>query len=382
MKAYPLIYSRTKLCDYVSGFLVRPSDLNYMVATQYVSVALNEIKYSDGLRHTVFAVGDYVIYGGTACITSALISRILKDRKITDFDYNYKEFCSDQAGRPITFFIGFAIKKSTIEDTTLIPNVDLYETYKIYLKYLEKQWLNSTTKTCILNGDDAIELGVTKYSEKFIPDTIENQGISILKNYDEYSYQDVINYYYHELVAKSDSDSSFISNILPEMLNDSFIFKNTSFFDISVDDYMNSLYKTENVSMGTKVDYFESDDAPKVYKSSSEYNRGVSQPNTTLHQPVKNNNVPTVYHSGAQYRREQEDLERKKSFPTSWKTILAIAIALLVGIILLVAHRVSIKEKTRFYPKSESSTQKQQNESMINNLKTEVIQIIKSMDNL
>ena len=92
MKVLPLIYSRTKFCDYVSGFLVRPSDLNYSVATKYVSVALNEIKYSDGLRHTVFAVGDYIIYGGTACITSALVSRILKDKGITDLDYNHTEY--------------------------------------------------------------------------------------------------------------------------------------------------------------------------------------------------------------------------------------------------------------------------------------------------
>lgn len=381
MKVYPLIYSRTKLCDYVSGFLVRPSDLNHIVATQYVSVALNEIKYSDGLRHAVFAVEDYVIYGGTACITSSLISRILKDRKITDLDYSYKEFCSDKADRPITFFIGFAIKKSTIEDPTLIPYVDLYETYKIYLKYLEKQWLNSTTKTCVLNGDDAIELGVTKYSEKFTPDTIQNEGINILKNYDEYSYQDVINYYYHELVTKSDRDSSFISSVLPEMLNEGFIFKNTSLFGISVDDYTNSLHKTD-VPMGIKVNHSENDDGPKVYRSSSEYNGEISQPNTTLHQPITNNKAPTVYHSGEQYEKDQEEIKGKKAFPASLKIIIAIAIALLVGIILLVAHRVSAKEKTEFNPQSKSSVQEQQDESAINNMVTKKMQTIKGMDNL
>lgn len=276
MKVYPLIYSRTKLCDYVSGFLVRPSDLDYTVATRYVSVALNEVKYSNGLRHAVFAVGDYIIYGGTACVTSALISRILKDKGIEDLDFSYKEYGSDQAGRPITFFIGFAVKRSNIENSSLIPNVDLYETYKIYLKYLEKQWFNTITKTETLSGDEAIELNVTEYSAKYVPETVNNQGIVLLKNYDENAYQDVINYYYHELVTKPTDDSSFISSVLPEMLTDSFIFKNTSLYGTSVEDYISSLQKEE-----TKLtdDSSISDSAPKVYSSSTEYAAGVPRTN-------------------------------------------------------------------------------------------------------
>ena len=60
-------------------------------------------------------------------------------------------------------------------------------------------------------------------------------------------------------------------------------------------------------------------------------------------QPIKNNDTPTIYHSAAQYEQKHEDQERKKGSPTNMKIILAIAIALLVGIILLVAHRIAIK---------------------------------------
>ena len=380
MKVLPLIYSRTKFCDYVSGFLVRPSDLNYSVATKYVSVALNEIKYSDGLRHTVFAVGDYIIYGGTACITSALVSRILKDKGITDLDYNHTEYDRDKADRPITFFIGFAVRRSNIKSTSDIPNIDLYETYKIYLKYLEEQWLSSTTKTQTLNGDDAIELNVIKYSAKFIPEAINNQGTAILKNYDEYLYQDILNFYYHELVTKPNIDNSFISSVLPEMLTNDFIFKNTSLYRTSVDEYVKTLSEGESKSARTPV---KLDDDNTSKSSSSECASGVSQPNMLLHQPRKNGDTPTVvYHSAAQYSQEHEEHERKKAFPTSRKVLLVIVIALLVGIILLAAHRIAAKEKTQVQPQSKSSVQEQQNEITITKLEIEEMQVIKEIDNL
>ena len=188
-----------------------------------------------------------------------------------------------------------------------------------------------------------IELNVIEYSAKFIPKTINTQGIAILKNYDEYSYQSVINYYYNELVTNPNVDNSFISNVLPEMLTDSFIFKNTSLFGISVDDYIKSHDEIEIKSTSTTVNSKKSDDTPKVYSSSSEYAREMSSSNMTPCQPIKNNDTPTIYHSAAQYEQKHEDQERKKGSPTNMKIILAIAIALLVGIILLVAHRIAIK---------------------------------------
>lgn len=377
MKVYPLIYSRTKLCDYVSGFLVRPSDLDYTAATRYVSVALNEVKYSNGIRHALFAVGDYIIYGGTACVTSALISRILKDKGIADLDFNYKEYGSDQAGRPIVFFIGFAVKRSCIDNSVLIPDIDLYETYKIYLKYLEKQWLNTITKTQTLNGDEAIELNVTEYSGKYVPETVNNQGIFLLKNYDENAYQEVINYYYHELVTNPTNDSSFISSVLPEMLTDGFVFKNTSLYGISVEEYLSSLRKEESKVIG---DSTNNDATPKVYSSSTEYSARVPRTNPTPRPPINNNGV---YHSTAQYRQDKEDREGKKAFPTSGKVILAIAIALLVGIILLVTHHISTKKKPQPQLQSKvNAQQEQQDESQISNLQSEATQVVKGITNL
>ena len=381
MKVYPLIYSRTKFCDYVSGFLVRPSDLDYYSATKYVSVALNEIKYSNSLRHAVFAVGDYIIYGGTACITSALVSRILKDRGLNDLDFTYKDYGSDHGRRPNIFFIGFAVKRSSIENSNLIPNVDLYETYKIYLKYLEKQWLNATIETQALKCDEAIEIDVTEYSAKFIPETIDCKGLSILKNYDEYSYQDIINYYYHEMVTNPDTDNSFLSSVLPEMVTSNFIFKNTSLYGITADEYTKSFTNLEIKSTSSSVNLNDSDDdTPKVYISSSEYTGVASQPNTTSRHPQKSNNAPTVYHSTAEYRQDQGDRERKKSLPTSGRVILAIAIALLVGIILFVAQMITAKKKHQPHQQIKSSIQGLQSKIPITNLEAEAMQGIKHIN--
>ena len=57
MKVYPLIYSRTKFVDYISSFLVRPADIDYTKAVSYVNTAIEDIKYTSGVRHAVFSVG-------------------------------------------------------------------------------------------------------------------------------------------------------------------------------------------------------------------------------------------------------------------------------------------------------------------------------------
>lgn len=330
MKGYPLIYSRTKVCDYVSGFLVRPEDLDDQTAAKYVSAGLNEVKYADGLRHMVFAVGDYVIYGGTACVTSALIKRIRKERNIPDLEYDYKEFGSDKAGRPLTFFIGFAVKRFDMESTDLVPDIDLYEIYRIYLDHLKKQWCDSTTKTEILKADDAIELKARKYSANFIPEAVVHQETAILKNYNEQSYQDVINYYYHELMVNLKADASFLSGVLPEMLTDKFAFKNTSLFGISVESYMASASSNDNED--------ESVDANDVI----------------------NNDMDVDADLRKEWFSDLEGREGKKTLPASRKIIWAIVITLLVGSMLLLTQRKSTKKDVRINLQSTNSVQRQQ----------------------
>ncbi|MCM1529135.1 MAG: hypothetical protein NC093_03980 [Alistipes sp.] len=343
MKVYPLIYSRTKLVDYVSGFLVRPSDLDYTVAAKYVSNALNEIKYSDGLRHAVFSVGDYIVYGGTACITPALISRILKEKSMNQLDFEYKDFQNDQAGRPIAFFIGFAVKRESIENANHMPNIDLYKTYKIYLKYLQKQWLSTMTKTEALNADDSINIEIIEGIPKFSPESIKKNGISIIKNYEEDLYQDIINYYFRQSVMYPNIDSSFLSCILPEMINDGLIFKNISLFGISAEEYL--MCSENKKEKGETIQSSKTDETPKIFHSADEFKSGISS-NTSVQQRKRpNTDLPPVYHSVHQYEQEHGDDNRKKASPTSRKLLAIIAIALLVGMLLFVAHSISNPKK-------------------------------------
>ena len=129
MKIYPLIYSRTKKQDYISSFLVRPEDIDYAKAVRYANAAIENIKYTAGVRHAVFSVGDYAVYSGTACYTPRLIEML--GEKLNGVDY--QEYQTDEDNRPLAFFIGFAVRKSDYEGN--VPDIDLLKTYQIYLNY-------------------------------------------------------------------------------------------------------------------------------------------------------------------------------------------------------------------------------------------------------
>ncbi|WP_303819043.1 hypothetical protein [Ruminococcus flavefaciens] len=338
MKVYPLIYSRTKFCDYVSGFLVRPVDLDYSVALKYVSDAINDtIKHAGGLRHAVFSVGEYIIYGGTACITPHLISRILLEKKIDKLDIDYNDFKVDKADRPITFFIGFGVKRSSIENAKQIPNIDLYDTYKIYLRYLEKQWNSSTAETEIINADEGIDIDFTEWSSTFKPNIVEFKDVSLLKNYDEDSYKEIINYYFQQIVNNPTTDNSFLSCVLPEMIYEGLYFKNVSIYGITIEEFFQSNNKlsTDNNANQLNTDY----EKPQIYNSVEEYTNGTPK-TSSMQQPRRPvSNSPTIYHNIDQYTQNSQ-YEGKKSKPTS-RIVLIIAITLLVGLILIIAIKIN-----------------------------------------
>lgn len=230
IKVYPLIYSRTLLADYVKGFLVRPKDLDVPTALTYVAAALENIKYTDGVRHAVFPAGDYFVYGGATCVASRLVERIS-----SVIDFSYKGYQADKAGRPLIFFIGFAIRKEDLPKHT-VPKVDLYDTYKIYLDYLRKQWNDSTTSTEFTDG---IELPSRLYSnssgshpEQFL----SYHGKTFLKRYSEQDYQQYIDYFFTKMVNDPTKDYSFISDILPDDIDSRLPFANVSVYGCTAEE--------------------------------------------------------------------------------------------------------------------------------------------------
>lgn len=208
MEAFPLIYSRILKDDYPHGFLVRPSGLDAEAALKYVIPAMENIQHTDGLRHTVFPAGDYLIYGGVACVADRLVERILQIRAI---DFPYAEYLSDKAGRPLIFFIGFAMRKDSLPRGNL-PDMDLYETYRIYLSYLKKQWREDKAKT---DFSEPLELNARRYDPGAAPQCLAAGGKRILRNFCEEDFQKTADYCFAGM-AWSRGDFSFLSHVLPE----------------------------------------------------------------------------------------------------------------------------------------------------------------------
>ena len=78
MKAYPLIYSRTKNVDFVPDFLTRPENLDCQTALKYVGNAMANLDTLKTIRYSAFSVGDYCICGGISCITKYLVEELKK----------------------------------------------------------------------------------------------------------------------------------------------------------------------------------------------------------------------------------------------------------------------------------------------------------------
>lgn len=249
MKAYPIIYSRTKFADYVHGFLARPADLDFELASKYATEAMLNIKDADGIRHAVFSIGNYVVYGGTACVAPQLVKRIIKERTI---DFDYSDYQADKVGRPLVFFIGFAILKSDIH-TGEIPIIDLHYTYKVYLQFLKKQWEAATAKTEIVTLDSALDIETKQYSLTGSIDEIEYEGRKYLKNYNESDYQMYIDYYFSKILENPTMNISFLSQISANDCDRITHYKVVSLTDVSVETYITNSKTKKAVSSTQKA---------------------------------------------------------------------------------------------------------------------------------
>ena len=56
MKAYPLIYSRTKYIDFVPDFLARPDNIDYILANRFTKTAMSQLEMIGKIRYAIFLV--------------------------------------------------------------------------------------------------------------------------------------------------------------------------------------------------------------------------------------------------------------------------------------------------------------------------------------
>lgn len=319
MKVYPVIYGRTNKLDYISDFLLRPEDFDSKIAIKYVSKSLNDVKYCGGIRHAIFKVDNYVVYGGIACVSEKLVSRIVADYEIAEVPRKYMNFLSDSSGREISFFAGFAIPKYEIK-VNMIPRVDLKYAYEIYLSQLEKCWDAITLETQI---SEAIEVECDEYVGNFKPRYFDYKNCRILENYSEEKYREIMNYFFVEMCKNE--NCSFLSTSLYEEVKSGSQFKVTSLYDCSI----MKLKSDEDVSIKEPT---------KKYDTLSDTVKKVSDIGDSENDNKNISGIKTV-----------EDLKKKPmSVPKKQqgkKSILLVCIIVAIIVVLIVLILIQGKEK-------------------------------------
>lgn len=226
VKAYPVIYSRTKNVDFVPDFLARPADLNYREANKFVSFAMGDLNANSGKRYAVFSVGNYCITG-IACLTNEIAGT------------GSEEYTKDTFGRATVAFIGIAVDKSSCNGD--IPQLSDEKYWEIYLKYLKKQWDAPVTHSEKCTKPE-IELETTCCSSSK-PETKSLRGKNIIaKSYYDGMSQEIFNYYLAENLGSS-SSCSFITREIGDLT----VFSKSAFNCIVVNDSLIKKLEEEQI---------------------------------------------------------------------------------------------------------------------------------------
>lgn len=255
MKAYPLIYSRTKNFDFVPDFLARPKDLDCQLALKYVKNAVNNLDFVQGVRHVAFPVGDYCICGGIACISAKLVDKL--KRLVPEFTMKYpdiSEYLRDCKGRSIACFVGIAIPKSEIRNS-MIPDISLEKYWEVYLEYLRHQWYSEVNTSSEKLDVPTIEIKEKPYVESFVPKKETFGSHSVISNYTSHE-QQTLDYFFYTIF--SGRDDSFITEIQSREEWDALIFKTAA-----VSESLYSALKTVPVNFSSQKSSLLGDDSLK-----------------------------------------------------------------------------------------------------------------------
>lgn len=128
MECFPIIYSRTKLCDYYDDFHVSPSFIDKSELLKCIRIASNESKgaKNDFNSFIVFSMKNYFVLGNYFFAYS-----------LCDTDNSLENYCEDEVNRRIGLFCGFAAYK---DEEGKLPIVSFKEYSKAYKKYIVPVW--------------------------------------------------------------------------------------------------------------------------------------------------------------------------------------------------------------------------------------------------
>lgn len=306
MKAYPLIYSRTKNVDFVPDFLTRPKDLDCQTALKYVGNAMANLDTLKTIRYSAFSVENYCICGGISCVTKYLVEELKKSGS-TFSSQLVSEYLRDCKGRSTACFIGFAIPKSPKSPKSevrsgRIPNILLSKYWEEYLEYLKHQWDKSTTHSEELNFPP-VTLNEKTYSSNYKPEFETIQGKKVIRNQKE-KLQDTLDYFFDKILNKGSQDS-FISDICNRNEWDALKFTYASVSD----DFYRALKSTLQTT-ATQEDPFgsimgmrKSERSAPVSSNDSKMENYLPKPNSSNH---SNTCPPNFYETGKQHQNQKK----------------------------------------------------------------------------
>lgn len=211
IKAYPLIYSRTKYDDFAPQFLTRPAGMEedeVRDALRYVGNAMANLDTFQAIRYSTFATKNFCVCGGISCISRDLVSQLREEEQITEAEMEtIQEFLKDCKGRKLAFFIGVAIPKSKVRSGR-VPDISIKKYWETYLEYLKHQWNDSQTNAELIH--EPIEFDGKTYSKRNEPEIEVIGSKAVIRNFSVHS-QDILDYYYNRIL--NGEDVSFISEI-------------------------------------------------------------------------------------------------------------------------------------------------------------------------
>lgn len=158
MQYYPVIYTRTRCCDYFAGFHVRPDFIVPAEVLPYIRTATTDMDaYEHTKKHLIISTDKMILFG---------IVGFIQDIGGTAVEL----YARDEKNRAIFGFYGFAAKRENDFNTSKIPDIQDCDIIRAYEKYVMPYWncLDQDTKKAEPISLEEKEIAVSPIPEEFL----------------------------------------------------------------------------------------------------------------------------------------------------------------------------------------------------------------------
>ena len=158
MQYYPVIYTRTRCCDYFAGFHVRPDFIVPAEVLPYIRTATTDMDaYEHTKKHLIISTDKMILFG---------IVGFIQDIGGTAVEL----YARDEKNRAIFGFYGFAAKRENDFNTSKIPDIQDRDIIRAYEKYVMPYWncLDQDTQKAEPISLEEKEIAVSPIPEEFL----------------------------------------------------------------------------------------------------------------------------------------------------------------------------------------------------------------------